>query len=257
MPRGSVGKRVARAAATGGGRVSTRRNTPWSWYISMAVIVVLGTALVGWSRHQKFAAVNAAKTGTPPTLYDHWHEAFAFDICGTLEANPPQNPDLSSAGLHTHGDGNIHIEPQSPQDTGHNATLGRFVSLYPGMQLTSDTVQYPGLRAYHNGDKCGSKTGYVQVYVWDSPTAKTGHLVKGNPASLLLKNGQMITIGFLPKGATIPKPPALNISNLLQNMSSAQSNGRSMNLPPTVTTVPAHTPATTSSSKSTATTKGP
>jgi hypothetical protein len=253
MGRGSVGRRVSRAARTGGGRAYSRRNTPWSWWGTMGVIIVLGVVLVGWSRHERTAVLNAAAHGTPPTLGDHWHEAFAFDICGTVEPNPPANPDLSTAGLHTHGDGNIHIEPISASDTGHNATLGRFVQLYPGMALSSTTVQYPGLAAYHNGQKCGSKPGYVQVKVWDSPTAKTGHVLKGNPGSLLLKNGQLITIAFLPKGANIPKPPGQNISNLLQNMSASSTQG--MNLPKTVTTVPASTKPVTPGKTTTSTTK--
>lgn len=232
----------------------------------MGVIVVLGVALVVWSRHEHIGVLNAAEHGTPPTLGDHWHEAFVFDICGTLEPNPPQNPNVSTAGEHTHGDGNIHIEPLSSADTGHNATLGHFVQLYPGMGLSSTMVQYPGLKAYHNGDKCGAKPGIVQVKVWDSPTAKTGHLVKGNPSNLLLENGQLVTIAFVPKGTDIPEPPQLNIQNLEQNMNAAagtQGNASSsqMTLPRTVTTVPANTkpvtpgkttPTTASSSSTTA-----
>lgn len=222
----------------------------------MGVIIVLGVALVAWSRHERVGVLNAAAHGTPPTLGDHWHEAFVFDICGTLEPNPPQNPNVSTAGEHTHGDGNIHIEPISAADTGHNATLGHFVQLYPGMGLSATSIQYPGLKAYHNGDKCGSKPGYVQVKVWDTPTAKTGHLVTGNPADLLLKNGQLITLAFVPTGTNLPKPPALNIQNLLQNMNAAASGQTGMNLPKTVTTVPSSTKPVTPG-KTTATTAAP
>ncbi|HEX5267070.1 MAG TPA: hypothetical protein VFW24_09885 [Acidimicrobiales bacterium] len=256
MGRGSVGRRVSRAARTGGGRAYSRRNTPWSWWTTMGLIVLLGVVLVGWSRHQRMAVLTAAAHGTPPTLGDHWHEAFVFDLCGTLEPNPPQNPNYATAGEHTHGDGNIHIEPIGASDTGKNATLGHFVQLYAGMGLSSTSVQYPGLAAYHNGQKCGSKPGYVQVEVWDSPTAKTGHLVKGNPADLLLKNGQLVTIAFLPKGSKIPKPPAQNIANLQQNMSAAAGSTK-MTLPKTVTTVPASTKPVTPGQSTTPTSKAP
>ena len=227
----------------------------------MGLIILLGLVLVGWSRHQRVAVLNAAAHGTPPTLGDHWHEAFVFDLCGTLEPNPPQNPNYTTAGEHTHGDGNIHIEPIGASDTGHNATLGHFVQLYPGMALSSTMVQYPGLAAYHNGQKCGSKPGSVQVKVWSSPTAKTGRLVKGNPDNLLLYNGQMVTIAFVAKGADIPKPPALNIQNLVANMSAAAGNQGNANitqmtLPKTVTTVPASTKPVTPG-KSPTTTKAP
>lgn len=225
----------------------------------MGVIVLLGVVLVGWSRHQRMAVLNAAAHGTPPTLGNHWHAAFLFDLCGTLEPNPPQNPNVTTAGEHTHGDGNIHIEPIGPSDTGHNATLGHFVQLYPGMALTATTVQYPGLAAYHNGQSCGAKAGYVQVKVWDTPTAKSGHVVKGNQAGLLVKNGQLITIAFLPKGTSIPKPSAQAISNLLQNMSAAGTQGNiassQMTLPKTVTTVPASTRPVTPGKNTTSSTR--
>ena len=240
MPRGNIGRKVARAASTGGGRAAARRNTPWSWYTSMAVIVVLGVTLVGFSRHERISATNAAAHGTPPTTQDHWHEGYAFYVCGSFKPMLPEDA-RAGAGLHTHGDGNIHVEPEGPQDTGKNATLGRFVQLYPGMVLNASTVQYPGDKALHNGDKCGSKPGYVQVKVWDSPTAKTGHLLPGNPADLRLKNGQLITVAFVPKGTDVPKPPAQVIQNLLANVSQTASGAPTQpgsELPQTVVTVP-------------------
>jgi hypothetical protein len=157
-----------------------------------------------------------------PTLSDHWHDAFAFDICGKLEPNPPQNPNLSVAGLHTHGDGLIHVEPQSSIDTGVNATLGRFVSLYPGMELSATSVRYPGGTTYHNGQVCQGSPGQVQVAVWPSPSSPSPVVITRNPSSLRLGNGSLITVAFLPKGASIPQPPASAITALSQNLGSSK-----------------------------------
>lgn len=249
----------------------------------MGLIVLIGVVLVAFSRNERLHPSNAAN-GVSPTTTDHWQEAVAFDMCGTVEPTLPANTNESTAGIYTAGDGNIHVQPRNSSTTGHKATLGAFVGLYPGMSLSADEVQYPGKREYHNGDKCGSKAGLVQVKVWDSPTSTTGHVLSGDPGDLLLENGQLITIAFLPSGASIPKPPGADITNLLDNMNaSAQDAGNStrVTLPPTVTTVgsgatsqtvkptgatPTTTPATvttpssttpTTTAKSSTTTKAP
>lgn len=241
MARGSIGKRVARAASTGGGRASSRRNTPWSWWTTMAAIILIGVVLVVYSRHERLNPANAA-SGVAPTTTDHWQQALAFDICGTLQPNLPANPNEKTAGIYTAGDGNIHVQPVDSSTTGHKATLGKFAQLYPGMVLTSTSLRYPGGSLHRNGQKCGDKAASVQVKVWDSPTSTTGHVVAGNPADLLLENGQLITIAFVPSGTSIPKPPGTNVTNLINNMNaSASQAGQStrVTLPPTVSTVPA------------------
>jgi len=185
----------------------------------MGLIVVLGVALVGISRQERLHPAAATKSTVHPTLFDHWHEAYGFDICGTFAPNLPKNPNASNAGINTQGDGLINVEPLSSADTGNNATLGRFVKLYPGMALSSTEVQYPGKPAKHDGEACGTKPATVQVKVWNSPTDNTGHLVSGDPTKLKLANGQLITIAFLPAGSSIPKPTK-NITTLLEAMSS-------------------------------------
>ena len=222
----------------------------------MAAIVLIGVVLVAFSRNERLHPTNAAN-GVEPTTTDHWQEAVAFDLCGTVEATLPASPDQAKLGIYTAGDGNIHVQPLNADTTGHKATLGKFVQLYPGMELGSDVVRYPGKKTYHNGDKCGSKPGTVQVKVWDTPTSVTGHILSGNPGDLLLENGQLITVAFVPNGANIPKPPATVIKNLLDNMSaSAQDAGNStrVTLPPTVTTVGSGTQTVTPSGASTTTT---
>jgi hypothetical protein len=209
MARGPVGRKIARAARTGGSR-TRRRQTPFGYYITLVIVVLLGLATVGFSRYQAHHPASAV----PPTIHDHWHAAFAFDICGKLQPNPKPNPNASQVGINTLGQGIINIQPLAGQpDTGPNATLGRFVKDYPGMELTSSTLRYPGQRAWHDGDLCGAKPGQVQVKVWNSLASSTGHIVS-DPASLLLENGQLITIAFVPSGTAVPKPPsAANLLN--------------------------------------------
>jgi|GEM_PF-273546 len=68
-----------------------------------------------------------------------------------------------------------------------------------------------------NGESCTPSlgpdkgVGHVMLEVWPSPTAK-GKIYKGNPSNLRLKNGQMITVGFVPQSVkSLPEPASKSI----------------------------------------------
>lgn len=260
MARGSIGRRVARAAATGGGR-TTRGRAPAAWYASLVLIVVLGTATVAFSRYER----QHPPAPTPPTKSDHWYSALAFDICGKMQPNLPANTNQATVGLFTAGDGLIQIKPRNSNETGDNATLGLFVSEYKGVStkkplaLSASSLRYPGGRTWANGDTCpatkdksakasAGKPGQVQVEVWDSLAAKTGKVLSGDPAGYKLGNGQLITIAFVPQGSKIPQPP----SRLALLNASSASTTTTFPLAPTTTSQP-----TTTTAKSTTTTAKP
>ena len=245
----SAGRLVSRAARTGGGRASYRRNTPWNWWASMGIIIVVGITLVTYSRYERLHPASAASSQdkTPPTLSDHWFEAYDFDICGTV--GQPLAAPASLTGITTKGDGLIHVAPLSSADTGKHATLGRFITGYSGLKLSATSLTYQG-KTYNNGDKCEGQPGIVEVEAWSSPTASTGQLVTGDPSSLRLANGQLITLAFLPRGAAIPKPPSTTVSALQTAMASSAATTtttapttQSTTFGSTTTTAP---PATTS-----------
>jgi hypothetical protein len=211
MPRGSFSRTVARAAASGGSR-SYRARRPFAWYGLLALIIIGGCVLVGFSRNQKLHASTSTAIG--PGASANWNVAVGFDICGTTEPDLPASTNASTVGIRTYGDGLINIVPAvatTPSDyEGKKATLGNFVSHYSGLTLTSTSLKLPGStqKTWTNGESCtGKLTGAadVQVKVWSSPTAK-GKLYTGNPADIHLDNRQMITVAFVPKGATIPEP---------------------------------------------------
>src|SRR5687768_7003767 len=113
------------------------RRSNMGFTILVTAIVVLGVAGIALSR-------GGGGDGTPPTLQDHWHSAYAVNLCGTLQPDMPQPSRL--LGIHTHNDGLIHIEPQvtlSALDRGKNATLARYAESMPGMKLTSSEIQPP------------------------------------------------------------------------------------------------------------------
>ncbi len=264
MASESTGTWVQRAATTGGGR-TYRGQMPVNWYASLALIIVVGLALVGLSRYQ-LSHRTSSSTG-PPTTSQTWYVALGTDICGTVQPDLPANTYKSVAsssnstqtGLHSNGNGVVTVSPRNSAEAGANATLGTFVSLYKGLQLTDSTLQYPGKPVYTNGDVCpkgtpdSGKPGVVIVYSWPNFTSKQGSETPGDPQSLLFQNGQLITMAFVPASATIPKPPASAITNLIDADEAGPSTPTSVPAT-TATTAPTSTTATTAAS-STSTTK--
>ena len=178
--------------------------------IAIVAIVVLGIAGIALSR----GGGGGSPDDTPPTLNDHWHTAYAVNLCGTLQPNMAQPDRL--LGLHTHSDGLIHIEPfvtASVLDRGNNATLARFVEGEPGMKLTSSEVQLPGGKLWKNGDNCeDGKPGKLTIRQWKDAN---GDEFKDytNPKDVKITDGGALTIAFLPEGQDIEKPHA-SIPNL-------------------------------------------
>ena len=208
----SSAKKVSRVARTGGGRTGRASRPSLLYPVSIALVVALGVSLIVVSR-----ATNRAAAAVHPAGSDHWHEAYGIDICGTMQPNLPQNPNLTTpVGIHTHGDGLIHVEPYfsaNPLDAGKNATLARFAQNYPGFTLTSTALGYPGQTVHRNGDRCGGTPAMVRIRVWRQATGSAS-TVSRDPKLVHLENGEAITMAFLPDNADIPKPPPQAIANL-------------------------------------------
>jgi hypothetical protein len=258
MARGDTGKWVARAGATGGGR-SYRGQRPMKWYASLAMICLLGVALIVYSRYERQHPAAA----TPPAIGSHWYQAIGFDVCGTVQPNLPLNPNASTSpvpGIRTDGDGVIQVEPTTAKDAGNNATLARFVTTYPKLTLTADTLQIPGKRSYSNGKKCpagtpdAGKTGEVQIKMWPSftPPGSNNPQVFHDPAGIKLADGQLITVAFVPSGASIPKPSS--ITAMLTDRAGSATGSSTTAPASSVTTAP--TTATTAPSSSTTAASG-
>ncbi len=251
---------MARAGATGGGR-SYRGQRPMKWYASLAMICLVGVALIVYSRYERQHPAAA----TQPAIGAHWYQALGFDVCGTIEANLPANPNTSTPpvpGIRTDGDGVIQVAPTTNKDAGNNATLGRFVATYPRLTLTTATLQIPGKPKYTNGQKCpagshdAGKTGQLQIKVWPSftPPGSNNPSVFHDPNGIKLADGQLITVAFVPSGASVPKPSS--ITAMLTDRAGSATSTPSTTAPSTATTTPTATTAPSSSTTAaTATTK--
>ena len=272
--------RYARAQIRSKFRRNRRKRSSGWFYSVMTVLVIGGIAMVyflGFTAKTN-AAGEAPRPIDPSTgqFVDHWHEAIAVNYCGTWEGPPPtfetvaNNPNVR-AGIHTHGDGFIHIHPYTLSESGSHATFGRFLS-YGGWSATADSFSLwpnllspvPGPIKATNGDKCPLDSAYPNkagVVKW-SVDCKEEH---GNPSDLKLADLKVLALAFVPKSEAIGVPP---------NASSAPSDDGSQSGPlnvascstagpgaapatpsPTATAPTTATPPTTSSVATTTTTK--
>lgn len=197
MGRASSRKKIAKASRTAG---RARSSKSFGWWGLIGAIVVLGVGLVVISRPEKSEAI-------PPRITDHWHAAYGINVCGEVL------PGLSDAGadtsgIHSHGDGLIHMHPFGSRYTGKGANLGAFGDT-TAMKLTDSSLEIPGRDKLNNGDKCpgkDGKPGTVQVMVWDNAADKTGTLLKSNFAKHAPQDGSLVMIAFVPKGTKLDKP---------------------------------------------------
>ena len=255
MGKASSSKKVARAASTGGGRTS-RGSRPWGWYGAMAAVTLLGSLVLVTSRNERQAASNPLKSEKPrpPDASrnfggDHWHAALGIYICG--EFQPDIQSDNDPRGIHTHGDGLVHIHPFTRATSGRKATFGVYAETV-GLKVSDSRVQLPGGKNYANGDKCpDNKAGKIHVFL-------NGEERNGNPTKLRLRDRDKLVIAFAPAGADIPKdPPSAseldNVSDLPATSTTTVPGGASTTAPGTEGT----TDTTAATTDTTATTTAP
>jgi len=229
----------------------------------MAVVVVLGTAGIVFSRDQRQPDSTSPLAAAAGRAGDHWHAAIGFYICDAFATNPPdtgQDP----LGIHSHGDGVVHIHPFSAQSSGRRALLDIFFGAV-NVKASSTSIEVPGQPARKNGQKCGDSSAQVRTKVWDSrDPADQGRIMTGNPSDIRPTDGMLITIAFAPGGADIPRPPSAdNLSKLTDIDPAAGGATTSTTLPgatttsvPTATTVAGDPTSSTISTPSTPTTTG-
>jgi hypothetical protein len=156
-----------------------------------------------------------------PKIGDHWHAALGIDICGTLAESAPAFENKAGtqtrAGIHSHGDGLIHIHPFVADEEGDNATIGLFFE-YGGWEVDEEHLKLWGGLEETNGATCPD--GRAAKVRW----AVNGEEQSGNPSDYQPKDQDQITIAFLPDGDAIPAPPQ-EVLDVLPNPADVQQGG--------------------------------
>ena len=88
------------------------------------ILLLFGTATaIGVTLAVLAWGVSRAGTGNsaqhPLIGQDHWHAAYEIIVCGVRQPNAP----TWEGGIHTHGDGIIHIDPFTANEEGLGARL--------------------------------------------------------------------------------------------------------------------------------------
>lgn len=265
MAKPSRGKKYQRGRARARARRAPRRSGTNIWTVAIVVVVIIGVgAVVAQVATNKGTSGGA---GAGLKIGDHWHAALGMNVCGTWLPNPPETPRDSQglivrhgtdvyAGIHTHGDGLIHFEPQTSDDAGASATVGRFFK-YNGWSLSETSFTFDKGVKEANGDTCpaaGGKPAAKGTVQW----AVNGKQRTGDPAKYDPHNNDRIVIAFLPPGTSITSlgdppstanlPNANNIESPNQvPASTAVPSGPATSIPATgapATGAPATTPTT-------------
>jgi len=99
---------------------------------------------------------------TPIIGVDHWHASYAIYIG---DERQPNAPTWEGVGIHTHGDGIIHMHPFTPAEQGRGAALNKWFE-YGGGELTETSMREPGFSAtVQAGDDVPGDGQPGQIYI--------------------------------------------------------------------------------------------
>src|SRR5262245_4284767 len=162
MSSASRAKRKRKAAVRSAKR---SRNNTW-WYGLTALILIAGVGLVIYARANVPAEVgpyiaNQSNPSDPKNANSHWHAALGVYDCdhwlgdssgsgiwnwpASITNNGASSPARVGtslyAGLHSHDDGIIHMEPSASDEAGRNATVGKYFQ-FGGWKLSSSGYDF-------------------------------------------------------------------------------------------------------------------
>lgn len=232
MGKASSAKKVARAAASGS-RIKAPRQTGLLFPGAMVIVVVLGGLLLWYGKSHRSNTNSVpplANAQNDPLGRGHWHAAYGFYACGKFLApitNQNDAVDGVSIGIHTHGDGIIHIHPFTTAASGNNAKMDWFIKS-TGITFTDTKLVLP-TGSFQNGDTCtinGKKVkATLSAAIWETRSAAKPVIYTSGFKNIHFINNQMLlTFGFMPAGSTLPKPPSEPVLDKLTDVSGSTTS---------------------------------
>ena len=157
--------------------------------------------------------VAAVADGRPRANEDHFHSTYLIYVCGEKVRPFPEDSRDDITGIHTHGEGLIHIHPFQERVAGKNATLGVFFTESLG-HLSDHLIAVPSGEFEEGIDSCGGEPADIRVLKWDtvddvSPTVYTEELAGIRFDQPHQREGQLFTIAFVASSTSdrsIPRP---------------------------------------------------
>jgi hypothetical protein len=212
MGKASSAKKVARAARAGG-RSSSGQPRSFLFPGMLSLVLVLGVSLVVFARAER----QSVDMGGVPQFGDHIHMAFGVNACDEWLPDLPEFE--SRVGIHTHGDGVIHVHPFSGLGVGANATLGRYLrdvadprSGNMEVALDDATLVWQGEEFENNeGGRCPDVDNpLLRVAFWENvgDPAEEPRITTGGFNNIRLNtDGAGLTVFYGAPDAEIPRPP--------------------------------------------------
>jgi hypothetical protein len=230
------------------------------WYVVTGLVLVVGVMLIVVSRP------DSSEAGVQ--IGEHWHAALGVYDCdtwvsdgtgdglwqwpyATADQRPSRGDNQSAyAGLHSHADGIIHLEPATSEETGEDATIGKYFE-FGNWEVDSTSYNFLGVER-KNGDACGDAKGTM---AW----SLNGVEQTSNPADYVLEDGDVVVIAFLPEGTELSEigaPPSVaNLANAV-NTETPPGQMAPITTAPATDTLPADTATTAPAATDTTPTTG-
>lgn len=212
LPCRIVGKQSRRERRNKPAIVTPTGDQGRSWFLPVVVLIVLaGGAAVGVLATQRESNADVA----PRALVDHWHGALLIHNCG--QDLPFATTDNDPDGVHTHGDGLMHVHPFNTSASGRNATLATYFTATQA-SLT-DSMYIPGPSespvVLDESVSCAGEDAELVLAFWEDPqSAEPPVVIKENLADFRIEtDNYALTLALVPVGtdpADIPKSPLVN-----------------------------------------------
>lgn len=229
MGKASSAKKVARVAR-GKSAKRSARGRQLGFPLAVGALIILGVLLVVFLRgSNNTSSANAFPSPFTPEHPngDHIHMAYGVDVCGKWLPPIPTTPE--GEGIHTHGDGVMHIHPSTTKASGKHAQLKVWLANVH-MTVTPDRLVVPRTTAYPGtvrkaGGSCDGKKATIRVALWDKAVTGKGKPTTKPPSKIYTKdfgdiwlghNGGAITIFYGPPDAKIPLPNDSAIRYLIE-----------------------------------------
>ena len=166
--------------------------------MAVALVVVLGSLLVLWARTDREAT-------SAPRVGDHWHSVYDIYVCDSFRSKVVLENDPN--GIHTHGDGLLHIHPFNKLASGRDAVLGEFFSAFGGRIDDASVVLDTGEELVEGVD-CGGQPTVLKVARFDADDLERDpEVVTEDLAGVrFLKNREAFTVAMVPADVLPPAP---------------------------------------------------
>ena len=208
MSSSSSAKKVRKAARAGGSSgPSTSRDRNLAFPLAIAVICIVGVALVVFSKAENEDSAASSEDTTPAVA--EFAATYGIFDCTAYVATSPPNPETAQ-------DFTI---PLSSENAERNGRLDRWAEEV-GMELSADALVVTSVDPAIDrsvGDDCEGEEGAIFLTVWSTNDEAGAALdevevqtITDDPGAYRPRNGDRIAIVFAPEGAEIEEPPVVD-----------------------------------------------